>query len=157
MTNLAGNPITNYDGSNVVNIKLEESPIIQDLTITGGTGFNHIENMNIAFGDSTTPISGLNGFLFQNGITGGDFPFQLQVDSLQVVEAQLLRMVFIVYFHPNLLQDMLLRVSSSRSWTLSVRTKDPHERLSKGANGARVWSTNEHVNVCPIGFVMSWG
>ena len=78
MTNSLGNPIANFDGHTVVNISLEESPIIENLTITGGAGFNHIENMNIAFGNSTTPISGLNGFLFQNGITGNQLPFQLQ-------------------------------------------------------------------------------
>ena len=78
MTNSLGNPIANFDGHTVVNISLEESPIIENLTITGGVGFNHIENMNIAFGNSTTPISGLNGFLFQNGITGNQLPFQLQ-------------------------------------------------------------------------------
>ena len=78
MTNSIGGPITNFDGSNIVNISLEESPIIENLTITGGNAFNHIENMNIAFGNSTTNLSGLNGALFTNGITGGQTPFQLQ-------------------------------------------------------------------------------
>ena len=78
MTNSIGGPIANFDGSNIVNISLEESPIIENLTITGGNAFNHIENMNIAFGNSTTTISGLNGALFTNGITGGQTPFQLQ-------------------------------------------------------------------------------
>ena len=78
MTNIVGGPIANFDGSNIVNISLEESPIIENLTITGGAGFNHIENMNIAFGTETTNLSGLNGALFTNGITGGQTPFQLQ-------------------------------------------------------------------------------
>ena len=78
MTNSIGGPIANFDGSNIVNISLDESPIIENLTITGGNAFNHIENMNVAFGNSTTTISGLNGALFTNGITGGQTPFQLQ-------------------------------------------------------------------------------
>ena len=78
MTNSIGGPIANFDGSNIVNISLEESPIIENLTITGGNAFNHIENMNIAFGNSTTNLSGLNGALFTNGITGNQLPFQLQ-------------------------------------------------------------------------------
>ena len=83
MTNSIGGPITNFDGSNIVNISLEESPIIENLTITGGNAFNHIENMNIAFGNATTNISGLNGALFTNSsasttVTGNTFPFQLQ-------------------------------------------------------------------------------
>ena len=78
MTNSIGGPIANFDGSNIVNISLEESPIIENLTITGGNAFNHIENMNVAFGNSTTNLSGLNGALFTNGITGGQTPFQVQ-------------------------------------------------------------------------------
>ena len=78
MTNSIGGPIANFDGSNIVNISLEESPIIENLTITGGNAFNHIENMNIAFGNSTTNLSGLNGALFTNGITGNQTPFQVQ-------------------------------------------------------------------------------
>tara|TARA_R110002153_G_scaffold53294_2_gene148840 strand:+ start:14 stop:1705 length:1692 start_codon:yes stop_codon:yes gene_type:complete len=78
MTNSIGGPIANFDGSNIVNISLEESPIIENLTITGGNAFNHIENMNIAFGTETTNLSGLNGALFTNGITGNQTPFQVQ-------------------------------------------------------------------------------
>ena len=78
MTNSIGGPIANFDGSNIVNISLEESPIIENLTITGGNAFNHIENMNIAFGTATTNLSGLNGALFTNGITGNQTPFQVQ-------------------------------------------------------------------------------
>lgn len=78
MTNSSGVNVAEFDGSEVVSIKLEESPIIQDLTITGGTGFNHIETMSIAVGNATTIISGLNINLFTNGITGGFSPTQLQ-------------------------------------------------------------------------------
>ena len=78
MTNSLGVNVAEFDGSEVVSIKLEESPIIQDLTITGGTGFNHIETMSIAVGNATTIISGLNINLFTNGITGGFSPTQLQ-------------------------------------------------------------------------------
>jgi len=67
----------NIDISNTNTISLEEAPIIEGLTVTGA-GFDHVENMNIAFGNAGLNISGLNGFLFQNGITGAQIPFQLQ-------------------------------------------------------------------------------